>query len=229
MKVKICGITNFTDAQFVVDQHVDFLGFIFHPPSPNYIAPQNCEVLVSHLKQHIKSTIKEGTSIPTYSTVGVFLNHPFSECQKILAHCSLDYAQLHGNESIAYALSLGVKIIKTFHISPEQSLTILPILKNQLQRWQKKIPNILFLLDTYKKELQGAGGTGTFFNWNIAKELAKDFPIMLSGGLHPNNISEAIVTVQPFGIDVKTGVEEKNHRKDYTKIKQLLAAIKNTL
>lgn len=212
MKIKICGITNQQDAQFLKKQSIDFLGFIFHKPSSSYVLPEKCQKIIQALK--------------LINTVGVFLNLPIHKCQKILNECSLTYAQLHGNESIYYAKSLPVKIIKTFRISPTQSKNTIPILKNHLTRWQKAIPDILFLLDTYKKELQGAGGTGEVFNWEIAKELAVDFPIILSGGLNSDNIKTAINLVKPWGVDIKSGVEKKLGIKDHLKIINFINLIK---
>lgn len=209
MHIKICGITNYEDALLVAQHNVDYLGFIFYQASSSYIFPERCREIVAKLRENLEKPP---------NMVGVFLGHPLPEVQQISKECALDTVQLHGNEAGDYAQALELPIIRVFRIAPEESEDSIPQLQNIMHEWQTKVPESIFLLDTYKEALGGAGGTGATFNWDIAAALAPQFPIMLSGGLNPSNINNAIAKVRPWGIDAKSGVEQRPGKKDPEKV-----------
>jgi len=196
VRIKICGITNLEDALAAVEYGADALGFVLYNKSPRAINPKAVKEIVSQLP-------------PFITTVGVFVNEKSSEIEKIVNYAGLHVIQLHGSESLEETLNLiqgSKKVIKAIRV---KDLTALEPLKEYGMV-------SAFLLDTYSPDIPG--GTGQKFNWDIAQE-AKGFGrIILSGGLTPENIEEAIRLVQPYGVDVSTGVEgskkgTKSHKK----------------
>lgn len=200
-RVKICGITNIDDALCAVQLGVDALGFVF-APSPR-------QVVVSKVKDIVEKLP------PWISTVGVFVNEKPARVLRI----GLDWIQLHGEESPDYCRELGLKVIKTIRVKDRASLEKIP-----------QYPVAGILLDTYDPDLSGVppkmGGTGKGFNWDLAVE-AKKFgkPIILAGGLNPENVAEAISKVQPYGVDVSSGIESSPGRKDYEKMKRFMEIV----
>lgn len=206
-KIKICGITNLSDALYAVELGVDALGFIFSE-SPRKIEPAQAKKIIAQLP-------------PFVSAVGVFVNETLSLVTEIAQFCSLNAIQLHGDENPEYCFSLlPFKIIKAFRIGVEDDL------KKLLE--YKEVTNC-FLLDSF---VCGAnyGGTGISFNWKLAKK-AKEIVnkrIILAGGLTPENVKEAIQMCRPYAVDVCSGVEEKPGKKDFTKLKEFVEAVRNT-
>jgi phosphoribosylanthranilate isomerase len=197
-KVKICGITNLEDAVLVANLGADFAGMNFYKESPRKISLQMAKDIVSKLPKFI-------------TPCGVFVDEEPSALLKTIKKLGLGMIQLHGNESPEYCGRVKsmatVKIIKVFRVSDEQSLA--PI--------SAHLENIDYiLLDTLVQGEQG--GTGEVFNWDIALK-AKEFgkPIFLAGGLTPENVLDAIEKVDPFAVDVASGVERLPRRKDYQK------------
>lgn len=201
--IKICGITNYEDAALAVDLGVDALGFIFVASSPRKIEPDNASEIIKKLPPFVKA-------------VGVFVNEKTDKIMDIVKYCGLDNIQLHGDESPETCKALMPRSIKVLRIkddsTPEQYVT-----------YRGKIR--AFLLDTYSKK--AAGGTGKTFNWDIAVKM-KDLgvPIILAGGLTPSNIQEAIQKVNPYGLDIASGIEEKPGKKDHSLIKELFDKIR---
>ncbi len=205
-KIKLCGITNPKDALYAVGLGYDYLGFIFYNESPRNISIASAQKIC----QNVSGLIK---------TVGVFVNEEPKNIEKIVKKCGLNLVQLHGDESPDYCESLSETLsklncqtIKAFRI------------KDNVESLAGHEKVDYFLLDTF---VEGdVGGTGETFNWDLAIE-AKKFkkPLFLSGGLNPENVVEAIEKVQPFAVDVSSGVERLVRRKDYDK---LVAFAKNT-
>ena len=202
-KVKICGVTNLEDAMLVTNIGADFVGFNFYPESPRKISEKLCKEIVQKLPPFI---------VPA----GVFVDEEIEALKKTAKKCSLKMIQLHGSESPEYckqvAAETGIPVMKAFRIENEGTIeAIKPYLE---------AVNYL-LLDAY---VPGEpGGTGEVFNWDLAvkvKELNK--PFFLAGGLTPENVSEAIAKVQPFGVDVASGVERLPRRKDYDKVNKFV-------
>ena len=203
VKVKICGITNDEDASLAVKLGVDALGFIF-APSPRQVTPEKARSIIDSLPPFIVS-------------VGVFVDEAEKTIRDIAEFCGLNMIQLHGEESPEFCCGFMPRAIKSFHLKDESSL--LPI--NSYQGSVRAV-----LLDTYQKGL--AGGTGKTFPWDLAiKAKESDIPIILSGGLTPSNIEQAILTVKPYAVDVNSGIEERPGKKDPVLMKQLMENIKN--
>jgi len=195
VKVKICGITNKEDIEFLENFSVNYLGFIMYPPSPRFVGDRLGELL-----GFVKKALK----------VAVLVNPTFEEVKKVL-DLGVDLIQLHGNETPDFGKRIGFeRIIKAFRVRDKINF-------QELEAWKEAKA---LLLDTY---LEGVfGGTGKAFNWELAREaVRKGFKIFLAGGLKPENILEAIEIVKPYGIDLSSGVEEYPGKKDHRKIEEL--------
>jgi len=203
-RVKICGITRLEDALLAVSLGAHALGFIFFKKSPRYISPETAKDIIQFLP-------------PFVQTVGVFVNEKAEVIRKTAQFCGLNLIQLHGNESPDFCVELGLPCIKAFRIKDEESLKSLPSYKGKVKAW---------LLDTYKKDLPG--GTGETFNWDLAIR-AKTYgvPVILAGGLGPDNIEAAIKTVQPYAVDVNSGIEVSPGVKDKELIERLFRIWQN--
>jgi phosphoribosylanthranilate isomerase len=199
-KIKICGITRLEDAFLAADFGADALGFIF-APSPRQVVPEIAREIISLLP-------------PFVNSVGVFVDEEQESVREIAAYCKLDLVQLHGNESSGYCKALGLKALKVIRVKDEKSIESMASYRGTVQG---------FLLDTYVKGLPG--GTGKTFNWELAKQAKKYGPGILSGGLNPDNICEAIEKVKPYGVDVNSGVEASPGIKDPDKLKLLFSNI----
>ena len=201
-KIKICGIKTLPDALAAIDAGADYLGFNFYPKSVRFIDKNACAVITSVLKKeysHIK-------------LVGVFVNSPVEEVKDILNICSLDLAQLHGDETSEMLKALDGKEFKAFRGIPENI--------DGFARSESPA----FLLDASVKGVYG--GSGVTADWNGAAELAKKYPLLLAGGLTPQNVAEAVRQVKPWGVDVASGVESAPGEKDAKKMKAFVRAVR---
>ena len=202
VRIKICGITNLEDALLAAGLGADALGFIFYPKSPRKVAQEAAREIIAQLPPFVLS-------------VGVFVDEDAALVRDLAARVGLDWLQLHGQESPEYCRSLGRRVIKGFRIRDENSLLDLAAYRGAAQA---------LLLDTYK---QGqAGGTGETFDWRLAKEARQFGPIILAGGLNPDNVARAIEMAQPQAVDVGSGVETAPGKKDPEKLKRFFAAIR---
>ncbi len=200
MRVKICGITNSEDAQAAVESGADALGFVF-AKSPRQVTREQARDIIAELP-------------PFVSPVGVFVDEKADTIKGICDFCGIHTVQLHGNESPLYLNDLkGYKIIKAFRIKDAVDLKHLANYKPHA-----------FLLDSYVKGVMG--GTGMTFNWEIAGKAHRYGAIILSGGLTPENVREAIRTVKPYAVDVSSGVEASPGRKDKLLVKRFIANAK---
>jgi len=199
-KIKICGITRLEDALLAADLGADALGFIF-AESPRQVVPETARKIISLLP-------------PFVNSVGVFVDEEQESVREIAAYCKLDLVQLHGNESSGYCKALDLKALKVIRVKDEKSIESMASYRGTVQG---------FLLDTYVKGLPG--GTGKTFNWELAKQAKKYGPVILSGGLNPDNICEAIEKVKPYGVDISSGVEASPGIKDPDKLKLLFSNI----
>lgn len=201
LKVKICGITNIKDALTAIEYGADALGFVFYPGSPRAITPETAKPIIVSLP-------------PFISTVGVFVNEDMANLQKTASYTGLDVIQLHGSEPPGYCVANN-KIIKAIRVKDFADLKPLQLYKTVSA----------FLLDTYSPD--AIGGTGEVFNWEIAVEAKKFGRIILAGGLTPDNIEEAVKIVQPYGVDVSSGVEgSKKGIKDHEKLRLFIERAK---
>ncbi|OGP70354.1 MAG: N-(5'-phosphoribosyl)anthranilate isomerase [Deltaproteobacteria bacterium RBG_13_58_19] len=202
VSIKICGITNLEDALLAAELGADALGFIFYPPSPRSIEPDAARDIIAKLP-------------PFVSTVGVFVDEDAALIKELAASVGLDWLQLHGKETPEYCRTLGRRVIKSFRIRDENSLASLAAYRGAVQA---------MLLDTYKKGL--VGGTGETFDWDLARRARQYGPIILAGGLTPENVAQAIAIAQPQAVDVASGVEAAPGKKDPEKLRAFFAAMK---
>ncbi len=198
-KVKICGLTTLEDARFASGALADYLGFIFYPDSPRYVDPAKAGAIINWLEGPQK--------------VGVFVNQPLDDVNSIARRTGIDLVQLHGNESPEYCELVEKPVIKVFHITEGKKTDEL---KTEMEPYIEVVD--WFLFDT-KTDGQW-GGTGKTFDWNILKDISDEKPFFLSGGLNPNNIRNAIETVQPTAVDLSSGLEESPGLKDFDKVER---------
>jgi phosphoribosylanthranilate isomerase len=203
VKIKICGITNLEDAQLAAELGADALGFIFYPKSPRYIRVTDAANICHRLP-------------PFVTKVGVFVDELEYEIEKALGECLLTALQFHGDEPPGFCQKFAAKAIKAIRVRAAESL-----------RAAAEYDVDALLLDTYTDAQRG--GTGMAFDWSLAVQ-AKQFgpPIILSGGLNADNVSEAIRAVQPYAVDVSSGVEREPGRKDPDKLRRFIERVKST-
>ncbi len=212
MYVKICGLTSFEDARVALDAGADLLGFTFYPPSPRYIAPERCAEIVSGLRESALRIAR-----PAPRLVGLFVNVPTDQVAAVLEQCGLDLAQLHGDESPDDLRALGGRAFKAFRGNGHDHDTFAAA----------GAGDPAFLVDA---AVAGKfGGTGKTGDWDGAAELARRYSLLLAGGLTADNVAEAIARVQPWGVDVASGVEASPGKKDHAKVKAFVANAKKLL
>ena len=201
VKIKICGITNLTDAEAAADCGADALGFIFYKGSKRYVEPRRAGEIIACLP-------------PFITTVGVFVNQSTEEIKAIRDLSGFDMAQLHGDESPGFCESLPMGVIKVVRLRDRGDL-------GTLESYNVSA----FLFDTYSED--SYGGTAETFDWDLINDLGSKRPVILSGGLNSDNVAEAIGRVKPYGVDVSSGVEESPGKKDADKIKRFIEEARN--
>ncbi len=204
IRVKICGITNLDDALAAVDYGADALGFVFYKGSPRYISYRDSASIIKKLP-------------PFTTTVGVFVDEKPSHVEKIIHQTCIDVVQFHGNEPPELC-NCSRSVIKAIRVKSLESL-------EPLDKYKDKVS--AFLLDTFAPD--ALGGTGQIFNWDIAIYAKQFGKIILAGGLTPDNVLEAVRRVQPYGVDVSSGIESKKGEKDHKKMKLFIEKVKSAL
>ena len=206
------------DARAAVEAGADYLGFNFYPKSARYIEKNACAEMASVLKREH----------PRIKLVGVFVNSTVEEIKDILATCSLDLAQLHGDETPGMVSAFNGKAFKAIRLSSSESVetSVYPFLKSVSPSVDESALPAL-LVDASVKGVYG--GSGVTADWAAAAELAKKYPLLLAGGLTPENVAEAVSGVKPWGVDVASGVESEPGRKDPRKMKSFVQAVKQTM
>lgn len=199
-RVKICGITRPQDAQIAVEAGCDAIGLVFYEPSPRFVSLEKAAEIV--------------LSIPPFvSVVGLFVNAEPTYIQQVLQHVRLDLLQFHGDESAFECQQLGMPYMKAIRVAAETNL---------LQYADEFKQARALLLDTYVEGVPG--GTGQSFDWNLIPQ-ALSIPVVLAGGLVPDNVSAAIKQVKPYAVDVSGGVELKKGIKDAAKIAAFMRGV----
>ena len=204
-KVKICGITNEADAAAAVEAGADALGFVFYPKSPRAVTRETARDIIAGLP-------------PFVTTVGVFVNEPLDMIKDIREFARLDKLQLHGEEGPEYCANLQGGVIKAVRVKGAEDL-------DSLKEYDDNRYNVgAFLLDAF---VEGTpGGTGTTFDWSIAVEAKRYGRIILSGGLTPENVAEAVERVAPYAVDVSSGVERTPGVKDQELVRRFIEGAK---
>lgn len=215
MKIKICGITNLEDAQVAIEAGADLLGFIFYPKSPRYVEPETVAAIIDALTTHY--------TLRTTQYVGVFVDEPVDRIREILDQCRLDLAQLHGSEPPVEVRMLQPHAYKA--IRPKQRGDAEAAVATYAPAMDVSPDRPAFLVDAYHP--WKFGGTGETTDWIAAKVLAWRFPILLAGGLTPDNVADAVRVVEPWGVDVSSGVEAEPGKKDHAKVRAFVEAVRN--
>lgn len=193
--VKICGLSTLEDALAAIESGADMLGFNFYPKSPRYITPQACARIARRVRR----------DAPTVTLVGVFVNATAEEIAAILDGCGLHLAQLCGDEPPDVLRVLGERAFKVLRPSSRAAL------ESALLQYPARSAPPAYLLDAHVNGQYG--GTGRHADWSLARLVARWVPVLLAGGLTPENVAEAVQQVQPWGVDVASGVESMPGRK----------------
>jgi phosphoribosylanthranilate isomerase len=202
-RVKICGISRPADARRAADLGAWALGMIFWPGSPRRCAIDDAEAIGAELRRRLQ-------------LVGVFVNATLDEVAATADRCGLTLVQLHGDEGPAYcreaARRTGCKVMKAVRVRDAAQV-------RDLQRFHTDF----HLLDAYSPRTPG--GTGETFEWELARAHGGDPPVVLSGGLTPENVGEAIAAARPFAVDTASGTEAEPGRKDPARLKAFFRAV----
>lgn len=198
-RLKICGFTQIEQVRAAAAMPIDALGFIHHPKSPRHLEIAEIKALVR-------------AAGPLQQRVGVFVDQPLADLIEIMRATGLGLAQLHGAEDLTYLKALdqaGIPWMKALRVKESADLRAIETLKLNY-----------VLLDA--KSDRAAGGTGESFDWSLAQEANLKCKVILAGGLTPDNVEEAITQVNPYGLDLSSGVESAPGIKDFAKIAKLL-------
>lgn len=210
MLVKICGITNVEDARAAVEAGADMLGFVFFPRSPRYVTPQEAREVVLEIRERGF----EGR------VAGVFVNETLEQVEQVMEAAGLDLAQLHGKEAPEMVRKLGARAFKS--LQAQDLDTARALMANYRDVVKGNVP--AFIADAPPAQLPG--GNGLVADWSVARAIAREFPILLAGGLNIGNVRQAIETVRPYGVDVSSGVERTPGLKDHGKVREFITEAK---
>lgn len=202
MKIKVCGFTNAVNARDASMLGIDAIGLVFYEKSPRNVNQKQALEIVNALP-------------PFINRVGLFVNANPSFIDEVLCEVPLDTLQFHGDESVRECSQYSMPFIKALRVTKQSNL-------EQIAEDYHQASGLL--LDAFSKDAYG--GTGESFDWSLAK-VKIDLPIILAGGLGPDNVSEAINQTQPYAVDVSSGVESKPGEKDIVKIKQFIDQVKS--
>ena len=204
-RAKICGITRVEDVHAVVNAGADAIGFVFYPPSPRAVTAEQAAQLVQAIAPYVQ-------------VVGLFVNHSANEIMDILKTGHLDIVQFHGDETPeqcqTIAQQVGRRWYKAIQVKPDLDVVV------EIQRYQDACSSAV-LLDAWHPDLKG--GTGHSFDWETFPKL--DIPLILAGGLNPDNIEQAILTTQAYAVDVSGGVESAKGIKDQQLIERFMQGV----
>jgi len=202
--VKICGITSEADALAAAEAGADAIGLMFYEDSPRHVTISQAKAISKALPKHIVR-------------VGVFVNAEESLVSQAIIDCTLNILQFHGDESPEDCGRYNVMSLKAFRMKGPETLEAM-----------QEFPADGFLLDAHVED--ALGGTGAIFNWDLAVT-AQEFgrPIFLAGGLTVDNVVEVVRKVQPFAVDVSSGVEREPGKKDAAKMRAFVSAAKGAL
>ena len=201
IRAKICGLRDLESARVAVEAGADFVGFVF-APTRRYVSPDLAASIIRQLPGSVRK-------------IGVFVNEEPETIRLIARTCCLDYVQLCGDESPDFCRELGVPAVKSL---PARG----PEVAEEVERYTGAVA--WCILDGFQPNSHG--GTGTAFDWEIARPIARRRLVMIAGGLTPENVAMAISVARPWGVDVSSGVETDG-QKDAAKIAAFVAAVRH--
>lgn len=201
-KVKFCGITNLQDAISAAELGADALGFVFYPKSPRFISPKNAKEIIKKLP-------------PFISMVGLFVNQSKSEVEEVIKDCPLNLLQFHGDENESFCKQYNLPYIKAITMKSDVDL---------LKCIQEYNSAKALLLDTFSKVARG--GSGEVFDWKMIPPNTLK-PIIVAGGLTPENVQTLLEVISPYGVDVSSGIEINKGLKDYKLMKKFILGVTN--
>lgn len=201
-RIKICGFTREDQLAQAAQLGVDAVGLVFYPPSPRNVSIEQAQVLCRAVP-------------PFVTTVGLFVDAPAEQVREVLRQVSLTLLQFHGDETPAYCQQFGLPYIKAVRVKPGLDL---------LQYATDFASARGLLLDAYVAGVPG--GTGERFDWTLIPANLP-LPVVLSGGLDPENVTEAINNVRPWAVDVSSGVEQGKGNKDLAKMAAFIDGVRN--
>ena len=202
VKIKVCGITNSEDGALAAGSGADAIGLVF-AESPRKVSVEEA--------REIADTLPDGVL-----KVGVFVNEEPGEVLRLAREVGLDYAQLHGDETpetVTFLREAGVKVMKALRVRDAGSLAAMDGYGADL-----------IMLDAWSEKVRG--GTGVRFDWTLAKSLKGRDNIVVSGGLGPDNVREAISFFEPYGVDASSSLEEAPGKKDGERVRRFVSAAK---
>ena len=209
-RIKVCGIKEKSHALGTSRAGADFIGLVM-ASSPRQVTVAQAREIVSVIRECGKAT----------EAVGVFVNMPAPAVNRIAQDCNLDWVQLSGNETWGYCQMIKRPLIKVLHIAGQSPEEIGDYLARGCEALSGQ--RYLYLLDSKVEDRYG--GTGITFDWNLAGAVARRFPVIIAGGLTPQNVGEAIKAVAPWGVDVSSGVEVEGV-KSINQIKAFIEAVR---
>lgn len=199
-RIKICGITNLTDALAAVEVGADALGFVFYPPSSRFIEPKQAADIIYELP-------------PFVVTTGLFVDAAVEDIERAIELVKLDLLQFHGNESPEFCNAFSRPYIKAIHVTENINL------KAKAKQYSNARA---LLLDTSVSGM--SGGTGQTFDWSIIPQF-HPAKLILAGGLNPINIGQAVKKVKPYAVDISSGVEQSKGIKDKALMRELIQEV----
>ncbi|KGT47883.1 phosphoribosylanthranilate isomerase [Acinetobacter sp. HR7] len=204
-RAKICGITRVEDVHAVVNAGCDAIGFVFYPPSPRSVTLEQAETLVQAVSAYVQA-------------VGLFVNSSADDIQSILKTVPLDILQFHGDETPEQCQSIGKQVGRRWYkaIQVKPGLDVVAEIQNYQDAGASAV-----LLDAWHPDLKG--GTGHSFDWTTFPKL--NIPLILAGGLNPDNVEQAILTTRAYAVDVSGGVESAKGIKDQQLIERFMQGV----
>lgn len=202
VRVKICGITRPEDGRLAAQLGADAIGLVFYGPSPRFVAPDTARVVVAALPAFV-------------TTVGLFVDASPDQISETLAKVPLDVLQFHGNESAADCVRWGRPWIKAVRMRDDVDLSVVA---------DEYAGASALLLDAWQPGKPG--GTGTTFDWSVIPQTI-GLPVVLAGGLSPDNVRDAIMRVRPWAVDISGGVEAEKGIKDPEKMNRFMSAVES--